>query len=287
MISAKTEIENRIPLRSLRRFLLSLLLRVAPGEACEVDMYHQSLAVCSRNPSVQLGGLSRPPLSPSLLHPCFQSPEVTLNNRSEISQYPSCPHGWKSWHKSQWAQCVSTDLQHLAYIWAPSDAFLLGAAFSSHHASSSCSSLWKHFFFCGSKLLRRFRREKKKKHFHFKQDIPDGSAGKESACNAEDIGGKSLVPVSGRSPEKGNGYPFQYSCLENSTGRGALAAYSSKRRQESDTTKHAKTTQQNTQTHATSNHPVPLLRQSRATENYTCYQLLSTYWAQALYEYVI
>ena len=89
-----------------------------------------------------------------------------------------------------------------------------------HHASSSCSSLWKHFFFCGSKLLRRFRR-KKKKLFHFKQDIPDGSAGKESACDAEDIGGTSLVPGSGRSPEKGNGYPLQCSCLENSTGRGA------------------------------------------------------------------
>ena len=131
-------------------------------------------------------------------------------------------------------------------------------------------SLWK-------QVTEEIQKEKKKKLFHFKQDIPDGSAGKESACNAEDIGGKSLVPVSGRSPEKGNGYPFQYSCLENSTGRGALAAYSPKRRKESDTTKHAKTTQQNTQTHATSNHPVPLLRQRRATENYTCYQLLSTY----------
>lgn len=139
---------------------------------------------CSRNPSVQLGGLSRPPLSPSL---SFQSPEVTLTIGSEISQYPSCPHGWKSWHTSQWAQCASTDVQHLACIWAPVMLFFLEPAFSSHHASSSCSSSWKHFFFCGSKLLRRFRR--KKNFFHFKQDILDGSAGTESACNAEDIGG--------------------------------------------------------------------------------------------------
>ena len=30
-----------------------------------------------------------------------------------------------------------------------------------------------------------------------------------------------LTPESGRSPGKGNGYPFQYSCLENSRDRGA------------------------------------------------------------------
>ena len=40
------------------------------------------------------------------------------------------------------------------------------------------------------------------------------SDGKESACNAEDLG---LIPVSGRSSGEGNGYPLLYSCLENST----------------------------------------------------------------------
>ena len=45
-----------------------------------------------------------------------------------------------------------------------------------------------------------------------------GSDSKETACNVEDLGS---IPVSGRSPGKGNGYPFQYSCLENSMGRGA------------------------------------------------------------------
>ena len=29
------------------------------------------------------------------------------------------------------------------------------------------------------------------------------------------------IPVLKRSPEEGNGYPFQYSCLENSMNRGA------------------------------------------------------------------
>ena len=33
-----------------------------------------------------------------------------------------------------------------------------------------------------------------------------------------------LIPVLGRSPGEGNGHPFQYSCLENSVGRGAWRA---------------------------------------------------------------
>ena len=37
-------------------------------------------------------------------------------------------------------------------------------------------------------------------------------------ANAGDSG---LIPESGRSPGEGNGYPLQYSCLENSMGRGA------------------------------------------------------------------
>ena len=38
------------------------------------------------------------------------------------------------------------------------------------------------------------------------------SDGKESACNTRDPG---FIPGSGRSPEERNGYPLQYSCLEN------------------------------------------------------------------------
>ena len=45
------------------------------------------------------------------------------------------------------------------------------------------------------------------------RDYPDGSAGKESACNAGDLG---LIPRLGRSPGEGNGYPLRYSGLENS-----------------------------------------------------------------------
>ena len=43
--------------------------------------------------------------------------------------------------------------------------------------------------------------------------FPAGSEGKESACSAAD---PSSIPGWGRSPGEGNGYPVQYSCLENS-----------------------------------------------------------------------
>ena len=48
--------------------------------------------------------------------------------------------------------------------------------------------------------------------------FPDDSDGKESACN---MGIPSLFPGLGRSPGEGNGYPLQYSCLENSMNRRA------------------------------------------------------------------
>ena len=46
----------------------------------------------------------------------------------------------------------------------------------------------------------------------------NGSASKESACDAGDTGSN---PGLGRHPGKGNGNPPQYSCLKNSMDRGA------------------------------------------------------------------
>ena len=43
--------------------------------------------------------------------------------------------------------------------------------------------------------------------------FPAGSDGKESACNAVDLGS---IRGSGEAPGEGNGNPLQYSCLENS-----------------------------------------------------------------------
>ena len=43
--------------------------------------------------------------------------------------------------------------------------------------------------------------------------FPGSSAGKESSCNVGDLGS---IPGLERSPGEGNGYPLQYSGLENS-----------------------------------------------------------------------
>ena len=52
----------------------------------------------------------------------------------------------------------------------------------------------------------------------FPLGCPGGPAGKESTCNAGDLG---LIPGLGRSPGEGNGYPLQCSGLENPMNRGA------------------------------------------------------------------
>ena len=51
--------------------------------------------------------------------------------------------------------------------------------------------------------------------------FPGESAGKESACNVGNLG---LNPGLGRAPGEGNGYPLQYSSLENPVDRGAWQA---------------------------------------------------------------
>ena len=51
--------------------------------------------------------------------------------------------------------------------------------------------------------------------------FPGGSNGKESACNAGDLGS---IPGLGRYPGEGNGNPLQYSCLENPMDREAWEA---------------------------------------------------------------
>ena len=50
---------------------------------------------------------------------------------------------------------------------------------------------------------------------------PGGSDSKESTCNVGDLGS---IPGLERSPGEGNGYPLQYSCLENYVDRGAWRA---------------------------------------------------------------
>ena len=56
-----------------------------------------------------------------------------------------------------------------------------------------------------------------------KKGLPWWLSGKESACNAGDLG---LIPGLRRSPGEGHGNPLQYSCLENPMDREAWAGYS-------------------------------------------------------------
>ena len=62
--------------------------------------------------------------------------------------------------------------------------------------------------------------------------FPGGSDGKESICNARDLGS---IPGLGRSPGRGHDNPLQYSCLENPHGQRSLVGYSPWGRKESDT----------------------------------------------------
>ena len=63
--------------------------------------------------------------------------------------------------------------------------------------------------------------------------FPDGSDGKESTCNAGDLGS---IPGLGRSPGGGHDNPLQHSCLENPHEQRNLKDYSPWGHKESDTT---------------------------------------------------
>ena len=73
---------------------------------------------------------------------------------------------------------------------------------------------------CCSPWGRRESDTTERLHFHFHpgRDLPCSSDGKESACNAGDLGS---IPELGRSPGGGHSNPLQYSCLENPMDRGA------------------------------------------------------------------
>ena len=79
---------------------------------------------------------------------------------------------------------------------------------------------WRLFFSLKS-LIIFIKHLCKSIHLSFLLDFPDGSVSQESACS---IGKPGSIPRLGRSPGEGDGYPLQYSCLENSTDRRAWRA---------------------------------------------------------------
>ena len=64
----------------------------------------------------------------------------------------------------------------------------------------------------------------------------NGSAGKESTCNAGDTGDMGSIPGSGWSPGRRHGNPLQYSCLESPMDREAWQVSVQRVTKESDTT---------------------------------------------------
>ena len=66
----------------------------------------------------------------------------------------------------------------------------------------------------------------------------DDSNGKESACNAGDLGS---VPGSGRTPGRVCGNPLQYSCLQNPHRQWSLVGYSACSSKEFDLTEQLST----------------------------------------------
>ena len=98
-------------------------------------------------------------------------------------------------------------------------ARLLCPPISSWVCSNSCPlSWWCYLTISSSATPFSFCLQMQK---HLCLDFPGGSDGKESTCNAGDLG---LISGSGRSPGEGNGYPLHYSCLENPMDRGAWRA---------------------------------------------------------------
>ena len=62
--------------------------------------------------------------------------------------------------------------------------------------------------------------------YEYPLGLPWWLSGKESTCNARDVGDAGSVPELGRSSGGGHGNPLQYSCLENLHGQRILVDYS-------------------------------------------------------------
>ena len=93
---------------------------------------------------------------------------------------------------------------HLAHQTVSSSKTTSAASLSaSLHLFNQVADVSCFFVFEGSSSLQY---PKFLSHPHPHQGFSCGSAGKESACNARDLG---LIPGLGRSPGEGNGYPLQ------------------------------------------------------------------------------
>ena len=84
-------------------------------------------------------------------------------------------------------------------------------------------NIWKDDTYPSETIQKKLKRKEYSQIYSMRPPLlfPGGSDGKESACNAKDLG---LIPGSRRSPGEVNGYLLQYSYLEHSMNRGAWQA---------------------------------------------------------------
>ena len=161
-------------------------------------------------------------------HPTISSSVVPFSSRFDLSQHQGLFRWVNSLHHV--ARVLEFQLQHLSSQWVSNehiglisfrmdwlDLLAVQGALKSllQHHSSKASILWFSAFFIvqlsHTWLLFSYK----------KLGFPCGSDGKESACNAGDIGS---ISRSGKSTGGGSGNPLQYPCLGNPMNRGALQA---------------------------------------------------------------
>ena len=115
------------------------------------------------------------------------------------------------------------------YVAKSVSIYILQVSFPGKFSDATNSHNFESFFFCFCKIMisgpilthkDKQRDNRGQNHNRFDQlqsfvswlGFTGVSDSKESSCNAGDVG---LIPGLGRSPGERNGYPFQYSCLEN------------------------------------------------------------------------
>ena len=117
---------------------------------------------------------------------------------------------WLYWYDWTWQRKLWNAQKFLIILWNYA-SLIYQFRIISYKVRNAVSTLW-------STLLRYWKNCMISLNSHYLWwYIWGGSVNKESACIAGDLG---LIPGSGRSPGERNGNPLQYSCLENSMGRG-------------------------------------------------------------------
>ena len=127
--------------------------------------------------------------------------------------------------------CISCTAGGFFYYWATGEAhkWVLHGNKTEWSTCYDVGEPWEHYAKLktpnvkGCMLHDSFTQNVQNRQIHrvINMGFPGGSDSKESTCNARD---PALILGLGRSPGEGNGYPFQYSSLENSMDRRAWQA---------------------------------------------------------------